>query len=239
MGVSNTQYCFILLCTLPDSYEMLTSTILTLGNPTNLHPGDIVAHIQNEEGHRNGRSASLNTIAPIKGKGNGKASSSKKENHANLTCHYCNKKGHIKPDCQKRKKDEADGKKKDKESRSSAKAINSHVVETTASIQEVNDISVSLCTVTKSHWLMDSGATHHITPNHSDFVTYQSVKGTIHLSDKQGTVISQLGTGTATFTSPEGIHITLKDAIYAPDVGNHILSLGSILDKGASIPFHL
>ena len=152
MGVSDIQYCFILLCTLPDSYEMLTFTILDLGNPKNLHPGNIVTYIQNEEGHRNGGFASLNAIALIKGKGNGKASSIKKEKHANLTCHYCNKKGHIKPDCQKRKKDEADRKKKDKESRSSAKAINSHVVETTASIQEVNDIGVSLCTVTKSHW---------------------------------------------------------------------------------------
>ena len=99
MGVSNTQYCFILLCALPNSYEMLTSTILALSNPTNLHPSDVVACIQNEEGCGNGRSTSLNAIAPIKGKGNGKASSSKKEKHANLTCHYCNKKGHIKPDC--------------------------------------------------------------------------------------------------------------------------------------------
>ena len=182
---------------------------------------------------------SLNAIASIKGKGNGKASSSKKEKHANLTCHYCNKKGHIKPNCQKRKKDEADRKKKDKERGSSTKAINSHVVETTASIQEVNDIGVSMCTATKSHWLMDSRATHHITPHHSDFVTYQLVKGTIHLSDKQGTVISQLGDGTAAFTSPEGICITLKDIIYMLNVGNCILSLGSILDKGASVPFHL
>ena len=99
MGVSDTQYCFILLCALPNSYEMLTSTILALSNPTNLHPSNIVACIQNEEGCRNGGSASLNAIAPIKGKGNGNISSSKKEEHTNLTCHYCNKKGHIKPDC--------------------------------------------------------------------------------------------------------------------------------------------
>ena len=111
-------------------------------------------------------------------------------------------------------------------------------METTASIQEVNDIGVSLCAATKLCWLMDSGATHHITPHHSDFVTYQSVKGSIHLSDKQGTVISQLGVGTAAFTSPEGICITLKDTIYVPNVGNRILSLRSILDKGASVPFH-
>ena len=85
---------------------------------------------------------------------------------------------------------------------------------------------------------MDSGATHHITPHCSDFITYQSVKGTIHLSDKQGTVISLLGVGTAAFTSQKGIHITFKNTIYMPNVGNCILSLGSILDKGASVPFH-
>ena len=86
---------------------------------------------------------------------------------------------------------------------------------------------------------MDSGATHHITPHHSIFVTYQLVKGTIHLSDKQGTVISQLGVGTGVFTSLEGICITLKNTIYVPNVGNCIISLRSILDKGASVPFHL
>ena len=99
MGVSDTQYCFIILCALSDSYEMLTSTILTFDDPTNLHAGDVVTHIQNEEGCRNGGSTPLNAITLIKGKGNGKASSSKKEKHANLTCHYCNKKGHIKPNC--------------------------------------------------------------------------------------------------------------------------------------------
>jgi hypothetical protein len=85
---------------------------------------------------------------------------------------------------------------------------------------------------------MDSRATHHITPHHSDFVTYLPIKGTICLSDKQGTVISQLGVRTAAFTSPQGVQIMLKDAIYAPDIGNCILSLRSILDKGAAIPFH-
>ena len=144
MGVSDTQYCFILLHTLPDFYKMLTSTILALNNLDNLYLSDIVTYIQNEEGHRNGRSTSLNAIIPIKGKGNGRASSSKKEKHANITCHLCNKKGHIKPNCWKRKKDEADRKKMDKKSGYGIKAVNSYVVETTASIQEVNDISVSL-----------------------------------------------------------------------------------------------
>ena len=69
--------------------------------------------------------------APIKTDGK-----KKRKDHSNLTCHYCNKKGHIKPDCQKKKQDESNK----KEGSSGSKAANTHIlVPTTASIEEVND----------------------------------------------------------------------------------------------------
>ena len=105
MGITDTQYCLILLNTLPASYEVLASTILAAGAPTTLKHTEITARILSEEARRCGPSgSSLNAAAkaPVKGKGKGK-----KRDHSGLTCHYCNKVGHIKPDCRKRKKDEA------------------------------------------------------------------------------------------------------------------------------------
>lgn len=104
-----------------------------------------------------------------------KSSGKKKQDHSNLTCHYCNKKGHIKPNCQKKKKDEVEKKKKKEVSLSSgSKVANSHIKE--ASIIEIDndndDISVSLYATDKPCWMMDSGATHHITPHRSDFKDY-------------------------------------------------------------------
>ena len=62
-----------------------------------------------EEGRKSGPSASLNAArAPVK-------SGKKKKDHTHLTCHYCNKKGHIQPDCRKKKKDDAEKKKKEDE----------------------------------------------------------------------------------------------------------------------------
>src|SRR5712671_2909717 len=115
MGITDNQFCLILLHTLPDSYEVLASTILASSAPDKLKHSEIITQIINEEAHRSGSLLNSAKVAPIK------SSSNKKKDHANLTCHYCNKKGHIKPDCRKKKKDEKD--KKEKENALGNKAL--------------------------------------------------------------------------------------------------------------------
>jgi hypothetical protein len=96
MGVTDIQFSLILLNALPASYKVLASTILASGTPSALQHSEIIAHILNEEGCRASGSASLNAAqaAPIKNKGKGKG-----KDHSGLTCHYCQKKGHLKPNC--------------------------------------------------------------------------------------------------------------------------------------------
>ncbi len=142
MGVSDIQYCLILLNALPKSYKVVVSTLLALGPATALQYSEITARILNEEGRKSGPSTSLNAArAPVK------SSKKKKKDHSNLTCHYCNKKGHIQPDCRKKKKDEAKRKKKEDESGSGSgsKAANVHeLVSTSASIAEVNESELNV-----------------------------------------------------------------------------------------------
>src|SRR5579863_6398903 len=93
MGVTDTQFSLILLHALPASYDVLASMILVTGTPMMLKHSKIIAHIINEEGCQSGPSnlsLNMSKAAPIK-------TGSKKKDHLNLTCHYCNKKGHIKP----------------------------------------------------------------------------------------------------------------------------------------------
>ncbi len=234
MGVTDTQYCLILLNALPSSYEVLASTILAAGLPSALKHTEISARIINEEGRRSSGSSSLNAAraAPIKG------TKGKARDHSNLTCHYCQKKGHIQPDCRKKKKDEKDKEKKDKGSASGSgtKAVNSHVVETTASIQEVNDdMSVALYAASRSCWMMDSGATHHISPHHSDFKDFTPSKGTVRIGDSS--TISQEGVGTVVFKSPQGYSLTLSNVLYVPAVKTRFMSTRALAQKGAEITF--
>src|SRR5258708_6309381 len=93
MGITDIQYCLILLNVLPSSYEVVATTILALGAPSMLSHTEIIARILNEEGQCSGNSAALNAAcAPIKSDGK-----KKRKDHSNLTCHYCNKNSHIHP----------------------------------------------------------------------------------------------------------------------------------------------
>jgi hypothetical protein len=232
MSVTDTQYCLILLNALPSSYEVVATTILASGAPSSLSHSEIIARILNEEGRRSGTSAALNAAcAPIRSDGR-----KKKRDHSNLTCHYYNKKGHIQPDCRKKKKDESPNKKE--EGKSGTKAANTHIlVPTTAFIEEVNDdLTAALYAAdARPHWMMDSGATHHITPCRSDFKDYSLVNGTIRLGDKS--TVNQIGVGTVVFKSPQGYEITLSNVLHVPAVKTRFMSTHVLTQKGASVTF--
>src|SRR5712672_2406562 len=226
MGITDNQFCLILLHALPNSYEVLASTILASGGPDKLKHSEIITQILNEEGHRSGSSSSLNVAkaAPIK------SAKGKKQDHSNLTCHYSNRKGHIKPDCHKKKQDE-------KESASGSKAANTHVaVLTSASIEEIKeDLTVSLYAAQKDAWLIDSGATHHITPHASDFKDYTKIKGAVRLGDKSE--VAQEGIGSVTIKSSEGYTITLSNMLHVPLVNTRFIAVSALEIKGGEVLF--
>src|SRR6267142_3231760 len=156
MGVTDVQFCLILLYALPGSFEVMASTILTSGDPTTLSHADIIAQIINEEGHQALSGSSLNAARATLIKSSSRKKG--KKDHSGLTCHYCQKKGHFKPDCHKKKQDEVEKKKEEEGSSGGrSKSANSHVlIETSASIMEVidNEISASLYATRSDHCVM-------------------------------------------------------------------------------------
>src|SRR5712672_4279044 len=228
MGITDNQFCLILLHALPNSYEVLASMILASGGPDKLKHSEIIARILNEEGCRSGSASLLNAAkaASIK------SAKGKKQDHSNLTCHYCNKKGHIKPNCHKKKKDE-----KEKESTSGSKAANTHVaVHTSASIEEIKeDLAVSLYAAQKNAWMIDSGATHHITLHTSDFKNYTKIKGAVRLGDKSE--VAQEGIGSVTIKSSEGYTITLSNVLHVPLVNTRFIAVSALEIKGGEVLF--
>ena len=91
IGVTNTQYCLILLNALPSSYEVVATTFLASGALSSLSYSEIIARILNEEGHCSGVLEALYS-ACIPNKSDSKK---KKKDYSNVTCHYYNEKGHI------------------------------------------------------------------------------------------------------------------------------------------------
>src|SRR6266481_4817216 len=231
MGITDNQYALILLCALPASYEALQSILLASGPAGTLTAEDIVARAINEEGRRglNPASLSAHNKAPIK------SMSGNKKDHSTLTCHYCQKKGHISPNCHKKKRDEKEKKKPGQASSSDGtKATNSHV-HTTASIEEVvsdnESVGVALYSSWRERWLVDSGATHHMTPHRSDFVNYTACGGSVRVGDVATT--SQVGVGSVVFHTSQGVKISLSNVLHLPGTATRFISEGALADKGA------
>ena len=191
MKITDLQFCFILIKALPKSYSAVVSTILATGVPKDLSLQTIQDRILNEEGRWSGTSMSLNKIALIKKKGD-KADKSK------IKCYYCQKNGHKSNECRKKKKDVKDKDKKDKEEEKGSgtqKSVNAHI--STATIEEISnneDLPVFIYSAARFRWMVDSGATHHITPHHSDFITWTPTTGTVSLGGHAE--IKQIGIGT-------------------------------------------
>src|SRR6267142_514168 len=83
--------------------------------------------------------------------------------------------------------------------------------------------------------MLDSGATHHITPHQSDFSNYTPAKGTVRLGDKSAQ--GQIGVGSVIIKSPQGITITLSNVLHVPGVQTRFISIGVLTGKGAEVNF--
>ena len=142
MKNTDLQFSFILIKALPESYLAVALTILATGTLKNLSPQMIQEWILNEEGWWSGPSMSLNKVTLIK----------RKSDKPTYKCYYCQKAGHKANECQKKKKDVEEKDKKDKAVpvQTPSKAVNVHIIPTTATISEItddNDIWVSIYAV--------------------------------------------------------------------------------------------
>lgn len=98
-------------------------------------------------------------------------SSSSPNKYKELTCHYCNKRGHIQPDCRSRTKDRANGIFKSVKPPTLA-----HFADPTGTVHLFNVTTLTGVTTSlnfASTWFLDSGATWHMTPHKHWLVQYE------------------------------------------------------------------
>jgi len=225
-----------LIKALPESYSAVASTILATSAPKDLTLQTIQDRILNEEGRRSSTSTSLNKLAPIK----------KKSDKAQVKCYYCQKLRYKSNECRKKKRDTEQKEKKEKEKGSASqmprKAVNAHisVVPTTATIEQVaddnDDLHVFLYATAKSRWMVDSRATHHITPHRSNFATWALACGSVSLGGH--TEIAQIGTRTVQIWPSGGDwDVHLQDVMHVPDAEACYFSVSALLKKGGKIIF--
>jgi hypothetical protein len=188
--VDDEDKAMVLLCSLPNSYKGFKETILhsrdslTLEDVKNnlLIKSDIDLDSSKAIGHENvglfidrGREKERNQNYDR---------SRSKSKHRNLICNYCKKKGHIKADCFKLKN-------KQKANQKGVPSGEANVVESEkGDVLFVSDGKDKF----EKNWVLDTGASQHMTPNREWFATYEPSDGGVLLGNDHLCKVAGVGT---------------------------------------------
>ncbi|KAE9327341.1 hypothetical protein PR003_g16033, partial [Phytophthora rubi] len=86
-------------------------------------------------------------------------------------------------------------------------------------------------------WLIDSGATVHMTPHRNDLFEYKDLDSNIEVTIADGKKIRVVGTGSVRLTGIDGKRIKMIDVLYIPGLDRQLLSVSRLADRGVSVEF--
>jgi len=153
-------------------------------------------------------------------------------------CFHCRKVGHWNQDCKKKKK-----KQKQKKLDQSGGSSSLHVVESTepSGSTDASKYTLACYLPPCEDWLMDSGATEHLTPQRDDYKTYQAYPKSraeyVTLGDSK-TRLRVHGMGTVERwaedpnTNKPLCLLTLTNVLHVPGIKRRFLSLSTFDNKG-------
>ncbi|KAH9648557.1 hypothetical protein KPL70_025642 [Citrus sinensis] len=203
-NIEENERAELLLQSLPDSYDQLIIN-LTNNNPVDsLVFDDVAASVLNEESRRKNKenrqasSQQTEALSVTRGRSTERGPSgsqshgrSKSRSKKNVKCYNCGKKGHVKNECWSKQK-----RKEGKEPESS------NAQGCVASTSDDGEILYSKATtVSKGRkrlfdvWLIDSGATWHMTSRREWFHTYEPISGgSAYMGNDHALEIAGIGT---------------------------------------------
>jgi hypothetical protein len=126
-------------------------------------------------------------------------------------CFYCKGKDHWIRECAKLKA------KMEREEQSEA------IVATTSSRQSKGD------------WLLDSGATEHMTFDRGSYSSYEELERPRKVRLANGKIEIGIGKGTVRAVTSTGRSVRLEDVLHVPTIDRKLLSLSTTTDKGKTV----
>ncbi|OWY92417.1 Integrase, catalytic core protein, partial [Phytophthora megakarya] len=84
-------------------------------------------------------------------------------------------------------------------------------------------------------WLIDSGATAHITPHRADLFEYEALGTGIEVTTADDKKLRVVGRGTVRLTGLDSVRIMMKEVLYIPGLDRRLLSVGKLAGRGLHV----
>ena len=234
--ISDGDKCISFLCSLPDSWDSL---VIAVGsNATKLNFDDVVASLLSEEMRRKSMDSSTkdalsvrgHTVDRSKNKSSGGRSKSrgrsKSPGPSVRKCWKCGKTGHYKKDCKSKSFD------KNKGSNDTPSTDGKY------SIEEGGDVYLASSSTHAENdsWLIDLGASFHMTPHGEWFYEYEKYDGgDVFLEDNS--VARIIGRGKIKLLLKNGRIRTLPGVLHIPKLARNLISVSRMDDAGVKTVF--
>ncbi|POM74895.1 hypothetical protein PHPALM_8071 [Phytophthora palmivora] len=83
----------------------------------------------------------------------------------------------------------------------------------------------------KSEWLVDSGASSHMTSVRETFMSMKDLKTPVRITIADGTKVNAVATGTVGLKLVDGTTISLSDVHYIPEVERSLIPVSKLVEK--------
>ncbi|KAH9723668.1 hypothetical protein KPL70_007189 [Citrus sinensis] len=239
-NIEENERAELLLQSLPDSYDQLIIN-LTNNNPADsLVFDDVAASVLNEESRRKNKenrqasSQQAEALSVTRGRSTERGPSgshnhgrSKSKSKKNVKCYNCGKKGHVKKKCWSNQK-RREGKEPESSNAQGCVASTSNDGEILYS--EAITISEGRKRLSDV-WLIDSGATWHMTSRREWFHTYEPISGgSVYMGNDHALEIA--GIGTIKIKMFDATIRTIGEVRHVNGLKKNLLSLGQMDSHG-------
>ncbi|MCO5559698.1 hypothetical protein L7F22_013299 [Adiantum nelumboides] len=149
-------------------------------------------------------------------------------------CGYCRRHGHVERDCRAKRRDQQ---RNDRRPQSNLHHVADHAHGQYGidSLQLFHSIlnSMHVQFNDASEWLLDTDATHHMTPHQHLLCGYESFPASVQVFLGDNRSLNAVGLG----YMPSGTTVKVRDVYYVPGLSRNILSVTAATLTGSSIEF--
>lgn len=193
-------------------------------------------NVQRTAGHFAGR----NNRRPFRRSG-GVPRNPSNNNPAVQTCGYCGRHGHAERDCRTKRRDQQRNDRRPRANlqRVEEPALGQYGIDTlqlfTSYLHSANVLVTARDAATE--WLLDTGATHHMTAHRHWLQDYKSFTQQVRVYLGDNRSLTAAGLGKMQVVLPSGTSVLIHDIYHIPGLSRNLLSVFAATSTGSSIEF--